>query len=176
MTTRSISGLTALAAVVALAACQPQGGVDGGAVADVPAPAVPTPIPVIEASATSESFADAVIYQPLGGRDVTAAFLTMTAGPDGLKLVGAQSDTSATIEIHTHDMTDGQMRMRRVDDITVAAGQTHALKRGGDHMMVFGLTDADLIAGERLTITLVFEDVDGSTRTVPVEFEVVTHD
>ena len=172
MKTHSISGLAALAAMLALVACQP----GGGTTAEAPAPAAPTPAPVAEAAETAEAFTNAVIYQPLGGRNVTAAFLTMTAGPDGLKLVGALSETSATIELHTHDMTDGQMRMRRVEDITVAAGDTHALKRGGDHLMIFGLTESDLVVGDRVTITLVFEGADGNTRNVPVEFEVVAHD
>lgn len=61
-------------------------------------------------------------------------------------------------ELHTHVETDGVMRMTHlVDGITVRAGEMHELVRGGDHVMLLGLT-RPLEQGDSLTMTFDFGD------------------
>lgn len=73
-------------------------------------------------------------------------------------LQGASSDAAERVELHTHVEEDGVMKMTRIEDgIAVAAGQTHDLNRGGDHIMMLGLTEP-LADGDMLTLTLDFGD------------------
>ncbi|MFN4061255.1 MAG: copper chaperone PCu(A)C [Paracoccus hibiscisoli] len=73
-------------------------------------------------------------------------------------LQSAASDAAERVELHTHLEEDGVMKMTRIEDgIPVAAGQTHALDRGGDHIMMLGLT-TPLTDGDTVTLTLDFGD------------------
>ena len=54
------------------------------------------------------------------------------------RLVGVDSP-DARIELHTHEMRDNIMRMRRVDTFSLAPGTDFVLKSGGHHLMVFAL-------------------------------------
>ncbi len=49
---------------------------------------------------------------PLGGRDVTAGFVTLTAGAPGGQLVGASAEEADAVELHTMAMDGAVMRMR----------------------------------------------------------------
>jgi len=55
-----------------------------------------------------------------------------------LNLVAVNSDMFDRIEIHTMTSTDGIMRMRRLADLPLPAGETVTLKPGGLHLMLFG--------------------------------------
>ena len=93
-----------------------------------------------------------------GGTTIGAAYLEFSAaaGSSGDKLLGASSPAAGRIEIHTHEMADGVMKMRKVDAVPVAAGQSRKLQPGGDHLMLFDLT-APLKEGDILPLTLKFE-------------------
>ncbi|HSV29044.1 MAG TPA: copper chaperone PCu(A)C [Candidatus Omnitrophota bacterium] len=89
---------------------------------------------------------------PAGG-----AFMTITnSGKQDDKLVAAKAGVSKTVELHTHVNDNGVMRMRQVEAIPVAAGQTVALQPGGLHVMFIGL-NAPLQQGQAIPVTLVFE-------------------
>ncbi|CAM3441314.1 copper chaperone PCu(A)C [Paracoccus nototheniae] len=61
-------------------------------------------------------------------------------------------------ELHTHLEEDGVMKMGAIEGgIPVEAGQSHDLARGGDHIMLLGLTEP-LNDGDSLTLTLDFGD------------------
>lgn len=105
---------------------------------------------------------DARIRLPVGGRDVTAAFGEITASGGDVRLVAARADHGGEVELHTHERDDGVMRMREVEAFDLSAGEPFMLQPGGDHIMVFGLEDGDLVLGERFPIELVFEDADGA--------------
>ena len=86
-----------------------------------------------------------------------AGFLTVrNSGKQDDKLVGATSDVSKLVELHTH-VKDGEvMRMRKVDAIAVPAGGAADLKPGGDHIMFIDLK-APLKDGDKVPVTLKFE-------------------
>ncbi len=84
-------------------------------------------------------------------------------------LVAAASPIAKRVELHTHIMEDDVMRMRPIEGgIKVAAKGTHALERGGDHVMLMGLTEL-LEDGMRVELTLTFENAGEVVTMVPVD-------
>jgi len=74
------------------------------------------------------------------------------------RLIAATSEVAAKVELHTHtEDAAGVMQMVHVPEgfVIPAQGQ-HALARGGDHVMLMGLTQ-DLKEGDMVPATLIFE-------------------
>jgi hypothetical protein len=86
------------------------------------------------------------------------------------RLVAAATDAAERVELHTHiENTDGVMRMVEVKDgFPIPAGGSHALKRGGDHVMLMGLT-GPLEQGATVPLTLTFEQAGDLTLDVVVD-------
>lgn len=81
--------------------------------------------------------------------------------------VDSARDLSDIVELHESSMTDGVMRMEKLDaGIQVPAGQTVELKPGGLHVMMMN-TKRDLTPGDEITLGLRFES--GSEQTVVAE-------
>ena len=90
------------------------------------------------------------------GQTVTGAFLqlrNLTASEQ--VLVGVTAPFADRAEIHSHSHSDGMMRMRQVERVAIAAGQTQAFEPGGYHIMLFGLSRS-LRDGEQLPLILTF--------------------
>ncbi|MBM7066424.1 copper chaperone PCu(A)C [Actibacterium sp. 188UL27-1] len=100
-----------------------------------------------------------------------AAFMELrnTSGEED-KLVGARSDVAARVELHTHeDAGNGVMKMIELEDgITIPAGASHMMERGGDHVMFMGLKES-LVQGETVTVTLEFEKAGDVELQIPVD-------
>lgn len=89
---------------------------------------------------------------------VGAAYLEIeNPGSAAVRLVAASSDVAGRVEIHTHEMDGAMMRMRRLEHVDVAPGETVTFKPHGRHLMLFDLRRA-LVAGDRFTVELEFED------------------
>lgn len=89
-----------------------------------------------------------------------AAYLDISADDASLTLVGASSPVSDVVEIHTMSMEDGTMRMRRLEELAVPAGETIKMRPGdGVHLMLIGLQDK-LEAGDKFPMTLEFAELD----------------
>lgn len=86
------------------------------------------------------------------------------------RLTGAASDVAEKVELHTHkEGADGVVQMLHVPEgFPIAALQGHALKRGGDHVMLMGLTRA-LKDGDIIHLTLTFEHTGIVELDVPVD-------
>ena len=100
-----------------------------------------------------------------------AAFLTVVNHTDNDdRLIAASSDVAGRVEFHTHlEDTNGVMRMTEIEGgIPVAAGETHVLKRGGDHIMFMGL-NGTLEQGSEITVTLTFEKSGDLEVQIPVD-------
>ncbi|MFT6607056.1 MAG: copper(I)-binding protein [Halocynthiibacter sp.] len=104
------------------------------------------------------------------GKSSAAFFEIVNSGPEADRLIDAKSDAAKRVELHTHkDMGEGIMKMMHVPEgFEIGAGETHALERGGDHVMIMGVV-APLVAGETVSITLVFEQAGEITLDVPIE-------
>lgn len=83
-------------------------------------------------------------------------------------LVAAESPASKVVELHTHTMEGGMMRMRQVERIDLPAGAEVALQPGGLHVMLIGLQQ-DLVPGEAIPLTLIFEDGSRQQIQAPVQ-------
>lgn len=150
-----MSRLLASAAFVSLvAACSP---------ADAPTP------PTNETGQVL-SYTDAFVMEPISGRDITMGGVTVNVEGGDVTLTSASSTSIDTIELHTMAMVDGKMQMRQVEGFDIADGENLELKRGGDHLMLFGV-GSDVTSGETIDITLNF-DADGEPMTLVVEADV----
>ncbi|MDR5652102.1 copper chaperone PCu(A)C [Ruixingdingia sedimenti] len=104
------------------------------------------------------------------GAQTGAAFMVIenhTAADD--RLVSAASDAAAKVELHTHREENGVMKMVHVEEgFAIPAHGSHALARGGDHVMLMGLT-RDLAQGDTITVTLTFETAGEMVVEIPVD-------
>ncbi|WP_265499348.1 copper chaperone PCu(A)C [Paracoccus beibuensis] len=84
-------------------------------------------------------------------------------------LQSVASDAADRVELHSHSEENGVMRMGAIEGgITVPAGGTHQLARGGDHVMLMGLT-RPLADGDSIDLTLDFGDCGSETTTAVVD-------
>jgi periplasmic copper chaperone A len=104
-----------------------------------------------------------------GGAKVGGAYLKITnTGAEADRLIGGSLPTATSVEVHEMSMTDGVMKMRKLDKgLEIKPGQAVELKPGGYHIMFMGLREG-LKQGQPVTGTLVFE----KAGTVEVEYRV----
>ncbi|MEL7543648.1 MAG: copper chaperone PCu(A)C [Pseudomonadota bacterium] len=117
--------------------------------------------PVSAGSATKVG--DLVIEQPWSratpkAAKVGAGYLTITnngAGAD--RLLAVSSPIAGVTEIHTMTVTDGIMKMRKLQDgIEIPAGESITLAPGGDHVMFMQLK-TPIRKDDKIAATLTFE-------------------
>ncbi|ATG49362.1 copper-binding protein [Celeribacter ethanolicus] len=124
------------------------------------------------------AFADINIVDPFArssgmmARAGAAFFIIENTGDEADRLIDAKSDISKITELHTHkDMGDGIMKMVHVPEgFEIPAHGTHALARGGDHVMFMGLLQP-MNQGDTVTVTLTFEKAGDITVEIPVDLE-----
>ena len=99
-----------------------------------------------------------------------AFFHIENTGDHAVVLIGAETPAAARTELHTHrEISEGVMQMVEIEGgITLAPGETRILERGGDHVMLMGLTNS-LNDGDMLTLTLIFESADPAVVDIPVD-------
>ncbi len=85
------------------------------------------------------------------------------------RLVAVSTDAAKRAMLHTSkEDANGVMKMLPLKDgVEIPAGAIHVFQRGGDHIMLMGLT-RQLVADETVTLTLRFEHAGDLTVTVPV--------
>lgn len=86
------------------------------------------------------------------------------------RLIGAASDIAERVELHTHKAdAQGNMQMLHVPEgFAIPAHGSHALQRGGDHVMFLGLRRVPA-EGEAITVTLTFEKAGDVVVEIPVD-------
>lgn len=103
-----------------------------------------------------------------GYTGTAAAYLSIHnhgLAPD--RLVGASSPVASRVALHATKYTDGVMRMLRLDDVSIEAGEKKTLAPGGLHLMLTGL-NRRLRTGQRFPLVLRFRDAGEVTVTVEV--------
>ena len=96
------------------------------------------------------------------------AYMTIFNQYQGMdRLVAVESSVAKKVELHTHSMKDGVMRMRRISAVKVYPGEPAVLAPGGKHVMLKGL-NRKLKEGEKFAVTLVFEKAGKVTVDVAV--------
>lgn len=114
----------------------------------------------------------AYIVKPAEGRDMTSGGFVATAYGTNFNLVSVLSDSAERVELHTMEMTDGKMRMRRVEGFQVTPDEPLTLERGAKHMMLFGVSE-DLKIGETVMIELRFDDDAGAEHYIAVDADII---
>jgi periplasmic copper chaperone A len=108
-------------------------------------------------AAENLSIDDAWTPEAPPGRMMAGFMVIDNPGPEDVILVDASSPQFGHVEIHTMVMDDGVMRMRRLEQLVIPAGERVELKPGGLHLMliepkgVYGL-------GEQLEVNLIAAD------------------
>jgi len=106
------------------------------------------------------------------GQKVTAMFMTLdNTSASNHRLVKAESDVSAAVELHEHKQVNGMMKMGQVKFIDLKGNGTTALAPSGYHVMLIGLK-ADLKLGEKVAMKLTYED--GSSQQIEPEVKTIT--
>lgn len=99
----------------------------------------------------------------------SAAFMVLkNSSNENISVVKATSNVSKNVELHTHDMKDGVMKMYQVPKIDIPAKAETILKPGGFHVMFIGL-HKPLKVGEKVTFTLELSNGETKTVTAPIK-------
>ncbi|XDA97716.1 copper chaperone PCu(A)C [Sulfitobacter sp. LCG007] len=116
---------------------------------------------------------DAYVRSSAPGAPVGAAFMVIENTSEVAdRLVAATSPAATRTELHTHQSeADGVMKMIEVEGgLEIPAEGSHDLRRGGDHVMLMGLTKP-LPEGGSVPLTLSFERAGDVTIDVPVDLD-----
>ena len=125
--------------------------------------------PVLSDITIADAYARSATPNAMAG----AAFMVIqNEGDSQDRLIRATSPAAKRVEIHTHRMNaDGAMQMIHLEDgLVIDAGASHALARGGDHVMFMGLNDG-WNQGDLIPLTLVFENAGEVVLEVVVDRE-----
>ncbi len=96
--------------------------------------------PTVTGTPLGLSVQSPIVREPVAGRDITVAYLTIkNQGSEERLLLGASSSYAARIEIHEHQHNDGRMRMIKRSSLPLAANSDTVLQSGGAHLMLFEL-------------------------------------
>ena len=107
-----------------------------------------------------------------GSKSGAAFMMIMNYTDTDDRLIAVTTDIAERAELHTHkEDANGVMKMLHVEDgFAVAAGGMHPLERGGDHIMLMGLTQS-LSHGDTVSVTLTFEKAGDIFVAIPVDLE-----
>ena len=112
---------------------------------------------------------DGWVQEGPASQKITAAYMMIeNHGQADVALKGATSSAADVIELHKMELTDGLMKMRKIDSINIPAGGHVELKPGGYHLMVIGLRQP-LKEGDTVSMTLEFSDDLRQSIRIPVE-------
>ncbi len=117
---------------------------------------------------------NAGLRELIPGQNNTVAYLQLhNSGLEGRQLIAVESNFAQRAEMHTQIMTDGMMRMRKLDKLDIGAFETVVFTAGGHHIMLYGMDkrlnakDRSLVLifinGERLPVTLELQSLADST-------------
>ena len=86
----------------------------------------------------------------------SAAYMHITS-TQAVNLISASSPVAKAVEIHQMSMSQGVMKMRQIDTLTVSPKQPSELAPGGLHLMLLSLKKP-LNIGDKVSLLLGFED------------------
>ena len=114
------------------------------------------------------------IRLPSEGRDIAIGGLTITTNGQDAKLIAARTPAADTVELHTHTMEDGIMRMRAIEAFELIDGDPFQIGvQSGPHFMLFDF-DGAFVEGDIAPMTLTLEWRDGEVSTLTASLEIVT--
>ena len=117
-------------------------------------------------TAPAVTIADAWCRAAPAGAPTGGCYVTLTASADD-KLVGVETTAAERAEIHSMDMTDGVMRMRKLDDLALPAGKAVMLSPGAEHLMIIA-PKATLAEGGAVPLTFKFAKAPAQSVEAPI--------
>jgi len=100
-------------------------------------------------------FEEAWIRQPVPGTEKSVGYFEIINNtPADITFTNARADNIRKIEFHTMTMDGDMMRMRRLSEFLVPAGERVVFVSGGKHLMMFGVGEL----GESVTVTFSSDD------------------
>ena len=108
------------------------------------------------------------VLPPFPGRDTAAGYFEITNhGNTPDRLVSVTSPISPAIEIHNHIEDNGVMKMRQIDGVDLAPGETVIFKPGSYHLMMFKTALPE--DQKNVALTLNYENAEPVTLIVDIE-------
>lgn len=108
------------------------------------------------------------IRETIPGTTISSAYMTIrNDSHENIVLIGVSSKVSERIELHTHQISNGMMRMRKLDRIIIPANEQVVLQPSGLHIMIFDL-DKRLQAESEIQLSLQFSNSISQNVTLPV--------
>ena len=99
----------------------------------------------------------------------SAAFMQLkNHAKHDISVMSAHSNVAKKVELHTHDMVNGEMRMYQVKKIDVTANGKTVLQPGGFHIMLLGL-HKPLKEGNLVDLTLTLYSGEEIKVKIPVK-------
>ena len=121
---------------------------------------------VVATGGMAVTLSEGFVRPAVAGSPATAAYVTITT--DRLdRLVGAEAEGFASVELHTVLEEDGVSRMRPVDGFDVIPGRLTVLRPGGDHLMLMRPEGA-IEEGDTVPVTLLFDSGARAEVSLPV--------
>ena len=105
-------------------------------------------------AAPTVTLADAWCRAAPAGAPTGGCYVTLTASADE-RLVAVETTAAERAEVHSMDMTDGVMRMRKLDGVDLPAGKAVMLSPGAEHLMIIA-PKATLAEGGVVPLTFKF--------------------
>ncbi|MBO9493385.1 copper chaperone PCu(A)C [Thalassotalea sp. G20_0] len=97
------------------------------------------------------------------GMSSSAAYMTIYNGShQAVQIRSLSSPVARKTELHTTEMNNGMMKMRRVDNLTINPGDRLELKPGGYHVMLMGL-NKPIAKNSDVPVTITFSNGDQKT-------------
>jgi copper(I)-binding protein len=110
----------------------------------------------------------AYLRATIPGTSISSSYMEIeNKGEKTVTLLSVSSNVSPQIEIHQHTMSDGMMRMRKLNSIDIDAKERVKLQPSGLHLMLFDVKKP-LKAQQEGELTLHFSNKVSVTTQVPV--------
>jgi hypothetical protein len=103
------------------------------------------------------------------GQKVAGVYLEIRA-EEPAKLVGVRSTAAGSAQIHSMSNEGGVMKMRRLEQLDLPAGQTVRLAPGGNHIMLLDIK-RPLQPGARVPVILIVEQ-NGKKKWIQLQAEI----
>ena len=102
--------------------------------------------------------ANAWVRELIPGQNNTVAYFQLhNSGIESRQLSAVESNFAQRAEIHTQIMTNGMMRMRKLDKLDIGSLETVAFDVGGHHIMLFGVDERSQTSQDR-SLVLIFSN------------------
>lgn len=98
----------------------------------------------------------------------SAAYFTIeNKGEKPVDLLAIDSAVAANVELHTVEKDGDVMAMKKLDKVTIPAGESVEFKPGGNHVMLIGLKQP-LQKTQSVDMTLKFSNSESLSSSLPV--------